>query len=377
MPAMGAVSSSPHSSTSQGQRSSVVGKDSDPPSQPDRIAPSSSNGNPQAGAATTSDRDTNKGNRVSPSVQPGDDAAPRAPSIQSSPGSPGAGGTAAGPPTSPYSVGVPELQSAQAAMEKLGALKTSPQTYVGANAALLSPSNLSSWVSHLTTGRERPATTIEEQTEDEDAVTDPLKRIAAANVRGEVQPGVLRQAQTLDDTLMDRLTADYNNASQAAGDSHPDSLQTAYNRTGDGWELHTALNDVRPDVVSLDQTPTFLTEADSFNQKVQTDAAALHSASSPAAHDAAIVSLQDDEKQLDKLYGLVDTQAGDAIGGGISGTKILALPDDDPLSTVYQKQAHDLIDLTLPPPPSPRGALGGPIFQASQTLFSSDRPPGR
>ena len=270
------------------------------------------------------------------------------------------------PSPSPYTVGTTELGRAQADIDQLKSVTTSAGTYAGANSSRFSIPNL--FDLHYVNGDYgKDAATIARANGLEDDANKNLKGIAAANVRGEVGPDVLKPAQGLGNTLTNRLGLD----SEAAGstDVQGDQIKitpldlAAYSRATDmGKSLDDALNHVGPDALPLGQpTSSFLSQAESLHQKTVSDYATfLGTPNSPSARKDALTTLHADNTQLGKLYGVVNAQEGDGLTtDGAATPKIEALPPDDPLATAYQKQASALSSLQH---------MGGALFESSNLL---------
>ena len=184
------------------------------------------------------------------------------------------------PPGSPHSVGVAALAAARGDINHLNALPTPPSMYKGAN-TLNSPNPVKFIDPHFWNGDDqRSAATIAQANGYEDDANKQLLSIAGDNVRSEVYPGfelppgVFQQAQTLGQSLTDRLRLDDHNAEAAVGVSNS---QIPFGRMADtGYNLDEALTGVQPDALPLDQTPSFLSQAQSLHQKIGGDHAEFH-----------------------------------------------------------------------------------------------------
>lgn len=246
---------------------------------------------------------------------------------------------------SPYEVGGADFARVKADIEKLNALKVTQHDYKDANAN-------HGWggIFNGFSNKSDKQALIKQQTKLEDDASKHLFKIAAANERGQVSAGLLKQAEGLGNQLQGRLRQDYENAT--AGDPSNDSslTQAAYERAfpyedSDFQEALSLGN--KPDVIPLSGTPAFMKQVNALDAKIKGDVETYKHGATQADRDAAKAQLSgSDETNLQHLFDKVDQQTGFlSLTGGVIGPKIAALPDGDPQKTAYIKQAGDLVNL--------------------------------
>jgi hypothetical protein len=244
---------------------------------------------------------------------------------------------------SPYDVGATELRNARKAMKQLKDLKVGKETYKRAEDAK------SSWNWNWITGDDACKDKIEKQTKLEKEISKNLYGIAAANARNRdaVSSEVLKEARSIEDQLDERRIMDYDHASRADADSY---TQDAYNAVSDQLQLDHALNGAKKDVISLDETKSFIDEFRKEERKLK-DATEIFSdpASSKSEVEQARKDMAASSKELGKKWNLMARQVGPLLdpAPGIADAKYWALPDGDALKKPYEAQDKDLRDLQI------------------------------
>ncbi|AKJ68141.1 hypothetical protein ABW99_07880 [Pandoraea thiooxydans] len=243
-----------------------------------------------------------------------------------------------------------DLQVAQCELKQLSALKVTAKDYKDANAT-------HGWWGIFNTFSDKSAkqALIKYQTALEDDVSKHLANVAAANVRGQVSPSMLKQAQGLASQLSSRLAQDCINASSTDTVSgnvwHISQYsQTAYERANpdEGRNLQDALaRGNQPDAIKPADMPAFMKDVSALDKTITADVNAYEHGATPAIREAAKTRLSGiDAAQLTDFFDRVDEQTGSgSTTSGISGPKIASLPDGDPQKAAYIHQYSDLINL--------------------------------
>lgn len=243
--------------------------------------------------------------------------------------------------TSPYDVGAAELRKARNAMKQLKELKVSKDTYKRAQ------NSKSAWNWNWITGDDGQKKKIDKQTKLENEISKELYSIAAANARNPkaVSPEVMKEARSIDKQLDKRFATDYDNALGGVGElgSYADK---ALGKLDDHHALEVALNGGKPDAIPLDSTQSFISQFRKNEAKLKAAVDALASPGSLSKSELEKNMKDQDSagKAIKKEWNLMDAQVGSPLGfePGISISKVLSLPDGDPLKKPYEAQNNAL-----------------------------------
>lgn len=246
---------------------------------------------------------------------------------------------------SPYEPGGADFTQAQSDMDKLNRLTVTLNDYKDADAT-------HGWFGVFDTfsNKSDKQALIKQQTLLEDDVKKHLFNIAAANERGQVSPTLLARVKSLGRQFDSRLWQDQASAFDGAG-SGSSSTEAAFKRAMDDTRLQNALaQGNKPDVIPLSDTSSFMDQVHALDSKTESDVEKCKNGSTQADKEAAKAQLAGpDLAQVSALYIKIDRQIGvRPPTGGITGSKIDALPDGDAQKAAYLQQSKDLANLLRP-----------------------------